>query len=105
MARILNVPQESGWLVQHVVRNSPAGLAGLKGGYLMVDIEDEEILLGGDIILQVDGLPITGEESILKIWEYLNSVESTVTHQIKVLRAGEILDIRWVSSDMDLPGQ
>jgi type II secretory pathway component PulC len=71
----------------------------------MVDIEDEEILLGGDIILQVDGLAITGEDSVFKIWEYLNSVESTVTHQIKVLRAGEILDIRWVSSDIGSPGQ
>jgi len=105
LASILNVPQESGWLVQHVVRNSPAYQAGLKGGYLMVDIEDEEILLGGDIILQVDGLAITGEDSVFKIWEYLNSVESTVTHQIKVLRAGEILDIRWVSSDIGSPGQ
>ncbi len=100
MARILNVPQESGWLVQHVVRKSPADLAGLTGGYRMVIFEDEEILLGGDIILQVDGIAITGEDSVFKIWEYLNGVESTVTHQIKVIRAGEIKDIRWVSADI-----
>jgi serine protease Do len=105
MAHILNLPQESGWLVQHVVRKSPADLAGLKGGYRMVIFEDEEILLGGDIILQVDGITITGEESIFRIWEYLNGVQSTVTHQIKVLRAGKILDIRWVSSDIERPAQ
>lgn len=99
MARILNVPQESGWLVQHVVRDSPAGMIGIRGGFRKVTAEDEEILLGGDIILQMDGIVITGEDSVLKIWDYLNTVQSTVTHNIRVLRAGEIIDLRWVSSD------
>lgn len=102
LARILNVPQESGWLVQHVVRDSPAGKAGFKGGYQSVVIDDEEILLGGDIILQVDDVKITGEDSIYKVWEYLNSVQSSVTHRIRVLRAGEIIELRWVSSDQPL---
>jgi serine protease Do len=99
LARILNVPQESGWLVQHVVRDSPAGRTGIKGGYLKVLIDDDEILLGGDIILQVDDTVITGEESIIKLWEYLNAVQSTVTHKIKILRAGEIIELRWISSN------
>ena len=99
MARILNVPQESGWLVQHVVRDSPAGRSGMKGGFRKVTIGEEEILLGGDIILRMDGIVITGEDSILKIWDYLNTVQSTVTHSIKVLRAGEIIDLHWVSSE------
>jgi len=99
MARLLNVPQESGWLVQHVVRNSPAGQIGLKGGFRKVTFGEEEVLLGGDIILQVDDIRITGEESIMKVWAYLNSIESTVTHDIQVLRAGEIITLRWVSSN------
>lgn len=33
MAMILNVPQESGWMVQHVVKDSPAGQIGVRGGY------------------------------------------------------------------------
>jgi len=99
MARILNVPQESGWLVQHVVQDSPAGQVGVKGGYLSVSIAEEEILLGGDIILQVDDVKITGPESLLKLMAYLNDVNSTVTHIIKVLRAGEIVELRWISQD------
>jgi serine protease Do len=99
LARILNVPQESGWLVQHVVMDSPAGRTGIKGGVLTVEIEDEDVLLGGDIILQVDDILITGEESIIKLWEYLNTVQSTVTHKIKILRAGEIMELRWISSE------
>jgi serine protease Do len=99
MARILNVPQESGWLVQHVVKDSPAGMIGIRGGFRKVTMEDEEVLLGGDIILQVDHMVITGEQSVLEIWDYINKVQSTVTHNIKVLRAGEIIDLRWISSD------
>jgi len=99
MASILNVPQESGMLVQHVVRDSPAGMIGIRGGFRKVTMEDEEILLGGDIILQVDHMVISGEQSVLEIWDYLNKVQSTVTHNIKVLRAGEIIDLRWVSSN------
>ncbi|MCD4709800.1 MAG: trypsin-like peptidase domain-containing protein [Bacteroidales bacterium] len=99
MARILNVPQESGWLVQHVVKESPAGMMGIKGGFRIVTLEEEDILLGGDIILQVDDILITGEESVLIVWDYLNSVQSTITHQIRVLRAGEIIELRWVSSE------
>jgi serine protease Do len=99
MAMILNVPQESGWLVQHVVQDSPAGQIGLKGGFLTVTIGEEEILLGGDVVLQIDDIKITGEESLEQIMVYLNDVNSTVTHNLKVLRVGEIVDLRWISKD------
>lgn len=98
MAQILNVTQESGWLIQHVVRNSPAGKLGLRGGFRTISIDGQEFMLGGDIILQVDDIVITGEESIIKIWEYLNSNHSATTYTLKVLRAGEVKEFRWVSS-------
>jgi serine protease Do len=98
-ARILNVPQESGLLVQHVVRNSPAGKMGIRGGFRKVSIEDQEILLGGDIILQVDHISITGEESFYQLWEHLSESQSTVTHTIKVLREGDIREFRWILSE------
>jgi len=99
MARILNVPQESGLLVQHVVRNSPAGKMGIRGGFRKVVMDDQEFMLGGDIILQVDHIAVTGEESIYQIWEHLSSTHSTVTHNIKVLRDGEIREFRWILSE------
>jgi S1-C subfamily serine protease len=98
MAQILNVPQESGWLVQHVVRNSPAGKLGIRGGFRSVVMDEEEILLGGDILLQFDDIIIRGEESIYQIWEYLNSNHSTTTYTIKALRNGKLMEFRWVSS-------
>lgn len=99
LAQVLNVPQESGWLVQHVVKNSPAGLIGLKGGFRSVIINEQEFLLGGDIILQIDHIRITGEESVIQIWEYLNSNHATTTYTITALRGGEIREFRWISSE------
>ena len=99
MAQILNVPQESGWLVQHVVKNSPAGKLGIRGGFRSVIIDEQEFMLGGDIILQVDDIVITSEESVIQVWEYLNSSNSTTTYTIKVLRGGELKEFRWVSSE------
>jgi len=99
MAQILNVPQESGWLVQHVVKNSPAGKLGIRGGFRSVMIDEQEFMLGGDIILQIDDIVITGEESIIQVWEYLNSKLSTTSYTIKVLRGGELKEFRWVSSE------
>lgn len=97
MAKVLNVPQESGWLIQNVVKGSPAGNIGLKGGFRKVIIEEEEILLGGDIILQVGNVKITEETSLFKIAEYLDGVQGTATIPIKVLRAGEIMEFNWIN--------
>ena len=101
MARVLNVPQGSGWLIQHVVRNSPAGRLGLQGGFRTAVFGEEEVLLGGDIILAVDHIVIKDEDSIYKIWEYFNSNLSTVTYNLKVLRGGKIMNFRWVSASFE----
>lgn len=100
LAQVLNVPQESGWLVQHVVNESPAQIAGLKGGYRLVEIEGEEILLGGDIILSVDDIRITGLESIHALMDYLDQATSVKTYVIRVLRAGEVIELRWVTGGL-----
>ena len=100
LARILNVPQESGWLIQHVTRESPAGKIGLRGGFRKVTIAEEDILLGGDIILQVADIKITGPESVEQLMEYINQGHTGVKAiPIIVLRAGEIREFTWIQSD------
>ncbi|MCK5136324.1 MAG: trypsin-like peptidase domain-containing protein [Bacteroidales bacterium] len=100
-ARFLNVPQESGLLIQHVVKDSPAGVAGLKGGFRKAVIDEEEFLLGGDVILAFDHIVIRGEESVSELFDYLDTMEATVKHKITVLRAGETIDLYWISSDFN----
>jgi serine protease Do len=99
MAVILNVPQKSGWLVQHVVKNSPAGVSGIQGGFRKVTINEEEIMLGGDIILSVDDILVENMDSLAKIFLHLEASGSTARHKLTVLRGGEKVDLYWVASD------
>ena len=82
------------------VEGSPAGTIGLKGGFRKVIIEDEEILLGGDIILQVGDVKITEDASIFRIAEFLDRMESTATIPIKVLRAGNMMEFNWINTGL-----
>jgi serine protease Do len=66
LAEALNMPQESGLLVLRVAYGSPAEKAGLRPGKLSAMIDDKKLMLGGDIILEVNGKPITKELKTLE---------------------------------------
>ncbi len=85
-AWMLNVPSNGGMLVESVVKYSPAYLAGLKGGFQKVKINDKEVTLGGDIILSVNGTPISKKTENL---DFLN----TKTYKLKILRGGKIGEV------------
>jgi serine protease Do len=85
-AWILNVPINGGMLVESVVKYSPADYAGLKGGFQKVTINEEEITLGGDIILSVNGITISKQIDNI---EFLDQN----TYNLKILRGGKIEDI------------
>ena len=58
LARVFNLPQSAGMLVQRVASNSPAAQLGLKPGTMTAVIEGDPMIVGGDIILEVQGIPI-----------------------------------------------
>ena len=57
MAQALNVPQAGGFLVKQVVKDSVASQIGLKGGDRIAIVEGQKIVVGGDILLAVQGSP------------------------------------------------
>jgi S1-C subfamily serine protease len=58
----LNLPVKSGVLVQSVQPGSAAAKAGIKGG--TTTTEGGQIVVGGDVIVSVDGKPINGSEAL-----------------------------------------
>lgn len=96
LANIFNIPQEAGMLVLSVTKNSPAYYMGLKGGYLNITIGGQELLVGGDIILGLDGIPLTSMENLEKINDHLTELKGGSKYKFKVLRAGEIIEVEWV---------
>lgn len=89
MARIFNVPQAAGILVQRVAENSPASRAGLRAGIYHAQIEGEELLLGGDIILSAMGIAMGEEKSYDRIYQLMSGLRSGEVVQVVVLREGQ----------------
>jgi serine protease Do len=84
------VPLAKGLLVAHIDDGSPAQKAGLRAGSLNVIVEGEPWVLGGDIVLAVNGLEITTMEQYAAM---LRSLEIGQTVSLRVLRNGAPQDL------------
>ena len=94
LARALNIPQAAGFLVTTVAKASLADRLGLKGGELAAVIDNQEVLLGGDIILEIDGTVVDGNrETYRKVLTRIANSESRVAVRCKVLRSGRIVEL------------
>ena len=60
VAAALQLPQSGGYVIQQVARYSPAEAAGLRPGHIPAVIDGQSLLLGGDVILAVDGTEVDG---------------------------------------------
>ncbi len=58
LAQILHVPTSNGMLVEKVESGSGAAKSGLKGGSTQVTMSGTSYLLGGDVIVRVDGVAV-----------------------------------------------
>jgi serine protease Do len=89
LARALNVPHSQGLLVQRVAKGSPADRLGLKPGILPVQIPGAaDIMIGGDVIIQVGPHPIfVSKDGFLNVRDYLSNREAPL--QLTVWRGGE----------------
>lgn len=96
MAEILNLPQSGGILVQKVASQSPAAAIGLNSGFYKVNIDGENIMLGGDILWSMADIPLIDEENVFKAWHFVQGLEKDDAVQLKVLRKGKLLDLNIV---------
>ena len=93
--RIFNIPQPAGLLVQRIADNSPAAAIGLLGGTYKATISGEEMLVGGDIILAVGGITVVPDGAAMpKILEYLSNLKTGDVVTIRVLRAGQVTELK-----------
>jgi len=65
IAEAMELPNDQqGVLVQEVIGDTPADEAGLLGSNQIVDINGQQVAVGGDIIVALDGQPIDGFEDL-----------------------------------------
>ena len=90
MAKVLNVPQESGLLILAISSKGAAAKLGLRGGYLPATLNGEEVLLGGDVILEIAGIKFVDQKSRYQIKQKIASFAKGDAIPIVILREGQI---------------
>ena len=89
LARALNIPPPGvGLLVQRIAAGSPAEQAGLRAGTTRARIGREELIVGGDIVLEVMGVPVQAS-GLEPVKETLTGLRPGQTVDIVVLRGGQ----------------
>ncbi len=92
LAKAMNVPQQTGYLVQKVAANSPAARLGLMPSKIPAIIAGEPILIGGDIILAIEDLQIS-LDMMADIRRQLPDLKRGSMIKLTILRAGKVITI------------
>jgi serine protease Do len=81
---------QAGVLVIDVEANSPADKAGLKGSLNSTEIDGQQVMLGGDVIVTANGENISSMEDLLA---QLKQAEPGQTVTLTILRDNQTLDL------------
>jgi len=90
MAQALNVPQSGGFLIKQVVKDSVGGRLGLKGGDRIGIVEGQQIIVGGDILLSVQGITFASAEDRAKVLKALETLQVGQDLRVTVFRGDKI---------------
>ena len=90
IAKAMNMTQATGFLVVDIIAEGPADKAGIRGGYLISNINGTDIELGGDVILRIDNKTINTIDNILS---YLDTKKINDTVQLTILREGKVENV------------
>jgi serine protease Do len=94
LADIFNLPPKTvGFMVKTVAKGSPGEEMGLRGGTKTAVIDGQTLVVGGDILLEVEGITVATPADAGKIRDRLNQLRSGAPIKAKVLRAGQVLQL------------
>jgi S1-C subfamily serine protease len=93
LAEIFNVPGGAGYLVKTVAKDSPAWHAGVLGGDRIATVNGQDIVVRGDIIIDMDGIKIDSIDDLPRVREKMGTMKSGMPIKITVLRAGKVIEL------------
>ncbi|MFA5103199.1 MAG: trypsin-like peptidase domain-containing protein [Candidatus Thermoplasmatota archaeon] len=80
-----------GWLIMQLTTGGAAADAGLQGGTQQVRVVDEWILIGGDVIIAVDGIRVINGDAFMSYLEEHTTPNQIIT--MTILRNNQIQDV------------
>jgi S1-C subfamily serine protease len=94
LAEVFNLPAPgAGLLVQRVARGSPAERLGLQAGTIRIRIGEEDLIVGGDIVLRVLDIPFTEQDSLARVRERIFRLNPGDPVTVTVLRRGRTVTL------------
>ncbi|HTS53451.1 MAG TPA: trypsin-like peptidase domain-containing protein [Burkholderiales bacterium] len=92
LRKLLQVPLVDGLLVEVVEPGSPAEKAGIRGGMMELSIGGSSLLLGGDIVVSLNGAPMDQPEKLSGI---MRGLKVGGRLKVKVFREGKYLTMEY----------
>jgi S1-C subfamily serine protease len=93
MAQALKVPQSGGFLVKQVAKDSVADRLGLKGGNRVAIVDGQRIVVGGDILLAIQGITLASGADRAKVLKELETLAVGQDMRVKIFRDDKILEL------------
>jgi len=94
IAQILNLPQPIGYLVKAVARGSAGEAVGLRGGAALATIMGRQLVVGGDIILKVQGIPVGDVADHRRVRDLVEALPPGREFTMTVLRLGQVIELK-----------
>jgi S1-C subfamily serine protease len=86
LAERLDLQEGAGALVQEVEEDSPAEDAGLRAGKQQISFQGNDLVAGGDLVVEVDGRELTRENDLADV---ISSRSSGDAVELALLRDGK----------------
>ena len=90
LAEALHLGVEQGILVERVMPGGPAAQAGIRGGNRSVHVGLQEMSIGGDVLIAIDGKAVTSQVDLNLL---LNRAEPGDTVKLTIMRDGKKMDV------------
>ena len=82
-----------GFIVKTVAKGSPADEMGIRGGTKTAVIDGQTLVVGGDILLEVEGITVGSAADAIRIRDHMGQLPSGSPIKAKVMRAGHVLEL------------
>jgi len=90
LADALGLPVQQGILVERVEPGGPAAQAGIRGGTRTALLGLQQLRVGGDVLIAIDGNPVAGQNDLNLL---LNRSQPGDTVTLTIVRDGKKMDV------------